>query len=380
MLLYPVYALIFAGAGLTTSEISSLFVIWSVVSFVCEIPSGAFADVWSRKRVYALGEFLTATGYAVWLLRPSYPGFALGFVLWGAGGALSSGTLESLVHDRSGDPESYTRTIGRGGTIAQLSMLAAALLATPALAAGGYRLVGAISIATVTLGGLLALRLPEEPRRGTSHTPDDRSTNRPGVAPGIAAPVVPAPDDRGYRAVLRAGLREATGNGRVLRLLLVAALVPGFGALDEYLPLLAADKGAGAHGVPPLFALTAAAMAGGSALAARLPRTSPRRLAGVLTLAAALLAMGATVPHPAGLLVVAVAFGALQFAVVHTGTRLQEAISGPARTTVLSVSGFGAEVFAVAIYALFAVPLPLSTLFVLAGVPLLAAALVTLRR
>ena len=59
VLLYPVYALLFADTGLTTAQISSLFAIWSVVSFVCEIPAGALADVWFRKRLYALGQALS---------------------------------------------------------------------------------------------------------------------------------------------------------------------------------------------------------------------------------------------------------------------------------------------------------------------------------
>lgn len=43
MPLYPVYALLFADAGLTTGAISSLFAIWSVVAFAGEIPAGALA-------------------------------------------------------------------------------------------------------------------------------------------------------------------------------------------------------------------------------------------------------------------------------------------------------------------------------------------------
>jgi len=35
-----VYSLLFADAGLSTARISTLFVIWSVVSFVFEVPSG----------------------------------------------------------------------------------------------------------------------------------------------------------------------------------------------------------------------------------------------------------------------------------------------------------------------------------------------------
>ncbi|MEV6306431.1 MFS transporter [Actinoplanes sp. NPDC051861] len=358
VLLYPVYALLFADTGLTTAEISSLFAIWSVVSFACEIPAGALADVWSRKRLYALGQLLTAAGFALWLIWPAYPGFALGFALWGLGGAFASGTLEALVYDRLGDGDSYARLIGRSGTTGLLAMLAATLLATPAYLAGGYLLVGAVSIATVTLGGFLALYFPSSGTRES--TPDDD-------------------DELGYVAMLRAGLHEVAHSRRVARAVLVAAAVPGFSALDEYLPLLAREMGAPTSGVPLLFALTALAMAGGSALAGHLPPTSPRPLAGALALAAALLAAGALIPHLAGMIAVSAAFGLLQFAMVHAETRLQETITGPARTTVLSASGFGAEVAAVVLYAMFALPFSLPVLFVIAVIPLLLTALLARR-
>ncbi|WP_229072181.1 MFS transporter [Actinoplanes sp. DH11] len=359
VLLYPVYALLFADTGLTTAEISSLFAIWSVVSFVCEIPAGALADVWSRKRLYALGELLTAAGFASWLIWPSYAGFALGFVLWGLGGAFSSGTLESLVYDELGDSGSYARVIGRADTAGLLAMLAATLLAAPAFATGGYFLVGTASIATVTLGGLLALWLPD-PRS----TGDDSDDSTPG----------------GYLATLRTGVSEVTGNAKTVgRAVLVAAAVPGFSALDEYLPLLSRDKGAADPAVPLLFALTALAMAAGSALAARVSPATPRPLTRSLLLAAACLAAGAAVPHLAGMLAVSAAFGLLQFAMVHAESRLQETITGPARTTVLSAAGLGAEVFAVLLYAGFALPFPLPPLFTLMAVPLALTALLTHR-
>ena len=136
MLLYPVYALLFADRGLSTAEIASLFVIWSVVSFVAEIPSGALADMWSRRKLYALGEWLTAAGYAVWVVWPSYPGFALGFVLWGLGGALGSGALEALVYDELAAERrtaEYARIAGRSGTVGILATLVATLVAAQAV-------------------------------------------------------------------------------------------------------------------------------------------------------------------------------------------------------------------------------------------------------
>jgi MFS family permease len=328
-----------------------LFAIWSVVSFAFEVPSGALADAWSRRGLYAIGELLTAAGFALWLIWPAFPGFALGFVLWGLGGALASGTLEALVYDQVGDD--YAKVMGRAGTVGILATLAATLLATPALALGGYRLVGIASIVVVTLGGLLALRLPD-------------SVRTPGEADS---------DGGGYRRLLRSGLRDAVRDRRTILAVAVAALLPGFTALDEYLPLLARDKGAPTVGVPLLYALVALAMAAGSALAGRDAVSLPL----VVAAAAALLAAGALVPHLIGMVPVAAAFGLLQYAMIRAETSLQESITGPARTTVLSVSGFGAEVFAVVLYAGFGLPAPLPLLFALAAAPLLLTAVLARR-
>ena len=338
--------MLFADAGLSTSQISVLFAIWSVVSFAFEVPSGALADAWSRRGLYAVGELLTAAGYALWLIWPSFPGFALGFVLWGLGGALGSGALEALLYDgldadgRAGD---YARVSGRAGTVSILAMLAATLLATPAYAAGGYRLVGILSIATVTLGGLLALRLPDN--RGTGSEPTDS-----------------------YLTLLRTGLRESISSPGMIRAVSVAALLPGFSALDEYLPLLARDAGAATTAVPLWFALTALAMAIGSAAAGRWSVPLPV----VLPVAAILVAAGALTGR---MVPVSAAFGLLQYAIVRAETRLQDAITGSARSTVLSVSGFAAEVFAVVLYAWFALPVSLPLLFAACALPLLATAL-----
>lgn len=391
MLLYPVYALLFADAGLSTGAISSLFAIWSIVSFLAEVPSGALADRWSQRGLFAVGAALTASGYALWISWPSYPGFALGFVLWGVGGACASGTLEALVYDLVGSPD-YARVMGRAGTSGILAMLAATLLAAPVYAVGGYRLVGLASVAVVALGGLLALRLPAGP---ADALPSPRSTAQPvpsaaSVMPADSPPVVPAAERvseavaessaDSYLGTLREGLRASVRDSRTVWAVVIAALVPGFTALDEYLPLLSRDKGAPTTLVPLLYALTALAMAAGSALAGRFSALPRRRLAALLALASGLLAAGALTRSPAGMVAVSAAFGLLQFAMVLTETRLQEAITGRARTTVLSISGFLSEVFAVALYGLFALDAPLAILFALSALPLAGTALAAARR
>jgi len=354
-----VYALLFADAGLSTARISTLFVIWSVVSFVFEVPSGAWADAWSRRRLYAIGAFLTAAGFASWTLWPTYAGFAVGFVLWGLGGALCSGTLEALLYDEVGDGATYARIAGRGGTVAILSMLAATVLAAPGFAVGGYLLVGAVSVAVRAAGGFLALGFHE------------------------AATDSAAEDEPGYLMTLRTGLGEVLGRRRVCWAMAIAALVPGFTALDEYLPLLSRAAGAPTAVVPLMFALPALAMAVGSTLAGRWATITVSRLAAALATAAVLLAGGALSGRLMGMLPVAVAFGILQFAIIVTETRLQESITGAARATVLSVAGFASEVFAVLLYAVFGLGAAFASvpvLFALCALPLLATAFAVRRQ
>jgi hypothetical protein len=219
--------------------------------------------------------------------------------------------------------------------------------------------VGIASVAVVTLSGLLVLRLPS----ASFCTPE----------------TVTESSDDSYAATLREGLRASVRNRRTVWAVLIAALVPGFTALDEYLPLLSRDKGAPTSVVPLLYALTALAMAAGSGLAGRFPTLARRRLAALLGLAGALITAGALTRSLLGMVAVSAAFGLLQFAMVLTETRLQEAITGRARTTVLSISGFLSEVFAVALYGMFALDAPLPALFALSAVPLVATALATAR-
>ncbi|MGV9980610.1 MFS transporter, partial [Micromonospora wenchangensis] len=154
VLLYPVYVLLFSDAGLTVGQVSALFVIWSVTAIVLEVPSGAWADAVSRRLLLCLAPLLTGACFALWVLAGSWWASALGFVLWGAGGALGSGALEALVYtelDRLGAAGRYARTMGRGRTAGVLGVLASLGLAGPVLAAGGYRAVGAASVLSAVL-------------------------------------------------------------------------------------------------------------------------------------------------------------------------------------------------------------------------------------
>jgi MFS family permease len=329
VLLYPVYALLFSDTGLSVRQISSLFALWSLTGVVLEVPSGAWADATSRRRLLALAPLLTAAGFALWVLVPSYASFAVGFVLWGAGGALGSGTLEALVYDeleRLDAAGRYAGLMGRARACGLVAVMAAMALAGPVFARGGYLAVGTASVLTCLLAAGTATRFPEH------------------RTPAAGA-------DR-WTATLRAGLGEARADRSVRgALLLVPAVTAVFGALDEYTPLLVRATGVAAPTVPWYLLLIWAGATAGGLLAKPGSRLGSRGLAALLAGAACALGVGAASGSRAGLALVALAFGGLQLAVVLADARLQRRIEDTGRATLTSVAGFGSELTTVAVYA-----------------------------
>lgn len=344
--------MLFTETGLSAAQISSLFAIWSVTSFVLEVPSGLWADVFSRRRLLTIAPALTGAGFALWTFAPSYYSFAAGFVLWGAGGALRSGTLQALVYeelDRVGASDAYVRLIGRSQAIGTTAAMIATGLAAPALAAGGFLAVGVASVVVTLLGVPVGWSLPESRGR-------------------------PAERAAGFIAVLRGGVAEVRRTPRVRQVLVLSMVLLGTGALEEYIPLLVLSTGVGNATVPLLELVVMAGMTLGGWSAGR----GTRWAALAPAVAAGCLAAGAASGHPAGIVPVAVAFGIFQWAMADADARLQDRITDQARATVTSLAGFGSEVLSVLIFAAYALGSTVAgpgPLFVAAAIPFLLVSL-----
>ncbi|MCD9877325.1 MFS transporter [Streptomyces guryensis] len=357
VLLYPVYALLFSDTGLSVWQISSLFALWSLTGVLLELPSGAWADAVSRRLLLWLGPLLTAVGFTLWVLTPSYWAFALGFVLWGARGALGSGALEALVYDeleRLGEAERYAGIMGRARAAGHVAIMAAMALAGPVFAWGGYPAVGAASVLACLASAATATRFPE-----------DR--------------VVPETDADGWSTTLREGL-AAVRRDRPLRgaLLLVPAVGAVWEALDEYTPLLVRDTGVAEATVPYLLLLIWAGATAGSLLAGPWERLGTAGLAAVLAASALAMALGAAARTPAALGLLALAFGGFQLATVLADVRLQQRIDDTRRATLTSVAGLGSDlatVVACGVYAAIETRAAHSTAFALFAVPYLVTAM-----
>ncbi len=364
--LYAVYSLLFADHGISASHISLLLILWSATSFVFEVPSGAWADSFDRRRLLVVSAVVYAAGFTTWMTWQTFPGFALGFVLWGLSSSLMSGTFESLVYDelvQRGASDAYPSLIGWAHSTALLANLAATLLAAPLLALGGYALVGWASVAICGAQAVLAATLPvsEQARRPAHDSPlveTERAASR-------------------YVAMLRAGLAESRHHPDVRRILLLAAAMVGLTAYDEYFPLVARAHGVSTADIPLLVAITVAGQAIGTALVGRTARLGARAVGGVLAVGALLVSLGALVTPYVGFVAIGVGYGALNNAMLVGETRLQGAITGPARATVTSVLGFLEEIVALTVYAAFALGshvLGFPALVALLAVPVLVVA------
>ncbi|HLU57667.1 MAG TPA: MFS transporter [Pseudonocardia sp.] len=342
--IYPLYALLFTATGLSVAQVSALFAIWSATALLAEVPSGSLADRFGRRSCLVAAGVLQAAGYATWMLLPGFAGFAIGFVLWGAGGSLVSGAKEALLYDgldAVGAAAHYARAAGRLAAVELVAQLPVALAAGWLLVAGGFALVGWVSVATCLAAAGVAATLPE-PRRA-----------EPAEA-----------DDRTYLATLRAGVADAARLPGVRPVLLAAAALTGFDAAEEYFPLLLADQGVPVALVPIASVPTVLGGMAGAALGGAAARLPGWALAVLLAFAMALLG-GAGFGGPVTALVAVAAFyGGYQAVRVVVDARLQERIPSATRATVTSVAGVGTELATFGVYAAWAA----------GGAPLLAAA------
>jgi MFS family permease len=343
--LYSVYALLFADHGVDSGQISLLFIIWALTSFLCEIPSGAWADTFDRRRLLVLSAAIYAAGFSAWMLWQTFTGFALGFVCWGFSSALMSGTFESMVYDElveRGARGRYAGLIGWAQSTALVANLVASAAAAGLFHYGGYALVGWTSVAIAGVQGVLAATLPVSHR--ARHAPHDE---------GAVAATEHAASR--YVAMLRAGLSESSHHPDVRRVLLLAAAMVAMTTYDEYFPLVARDHDVSTTVVPILIAVTVVGQAIGTALVGRTARWDGRVVGAMLATGSVLIAVGALVTPYAGFVAIAVGYGLCNNAMVVGETRLQDLITGPARATVTSVLGVLEDLSAITLFACFAI-------------------------
>lgn len=111
-----IWVLYLAYHGLSLAQIGLVEGIYHATSIVCEIPSGAVADLLGRKRSMLLSKLCIMVSCLIMLFARSFWSFALSFVIQALGNNFNSGSEEALVYDSMkylGREHEYMRVNGR---------------------------------------------------------------------------------------------------------------------------------------------------------------------------------------------------------------------------------------------------------------------------
>ena len=94
-----IWVLYLGYKGMSLVEIGLLEGIFHVTGFLSEIPTGALADLFGRRRIMIIGRLTSLISAIIMLFSNSFLGFAIGFILSAWGHNLNSGSEEALVYD-----------------------------------------------------------------------------------------------------------------------------------------------------------------------------------------------------------------------------------------------------------------------------------------
>lgn len=145
--------------GMTPFQLVIVGTALEVTIFLCEIPTGIVADLYSRRLSVIIGFFVVGLGY----LLMTYPAFAAifaGHIIWGLGWTFISGAYDAWLVDeigieRAGQAFLRGEQVGRIGTA--IGIGGSALLATVALQLP--MIIGAATIIGIAV--LLLFTMPE---------------------------------------------------------------------------------------------------------------------------------------------------------------------------------------------------------------------------
>jgi MFS transporter, DHA3 family, tetracycline resistance protein len=152
------------AAGLTPLQLTLVGTALEGSIFVLQIPTGALADVFSRRASVVLGVALTGAGFLLEGLFPHFGPILAAQALWGAGYTFISGAEEAWITDEVG-VERANRAFLRASQVGMIAglvgvvgsvALASVRLNLPLEVAGGLGLALAVVVAIV---------MPETPRR-----------------------------------------------------------------------------------------------------------------------------------------------------------------------------------------------------------------------
>jgi MFS transporter, DHA3 family, tetracycline resistance protein len=146
--------------GLNPLELVLVGTLLELTCFICEVPTGIVADVYSRRLSIIVGVLLAGIGFTLEGIVPAFWAVLLSQVIWGLGATFISGASTAWITDEVGEAN-IGPVLLRGSQWAQVGGLAGVAIATAlaVIALNLPLLVG--GLAHIVLAVFLMLVMPE---------------------------------------------------------------------------------------------------------------------------------------------------------------------------------------------------------------------------
>jgi MFS family permease len=331
ILIYAVDKLFLLSRNISIQEIAILVAIWSGLTILLEVPTGALADRWSRKYTLVLSGLFYSLCYVTWIFSYSFWLFALGFLFRTLGGTLESGTLQAYTYDflkRYGKEDDFEKIWGRCVTRRVIGTAIAVALGG-FLSEISYTLVLVFSALSPLVVMSVAFLLPEV-----------KSINRE--------------TGKSYFSYFRGGLKQAFSNKVILKIMLYSGIILAtLGLLEEYDQVLISERLGFSNTFIGIWAAAAVCISSvGSFFAHRLKNLGWRVLWIIGVASGTGLIVIAFVRNPVILGCLLVNCISLLLALVTIEGMIQREIKTQERATITSVNGVVSEVGTV-VFSLF---------------------------
>lgn len=163
----PFLVLVFLGKGLSFFDIGSLIGFRELVVNLVEVPSGAVADLWGRRRSLMLSFSAYIVSFLIFHQARTLAWLFLAMAFFGVGEAFRSGTHKAVIFD-------WLKAQGRGGEKAAVygttrswsqvgSAISVVIAVVIVLVDGGYQRVFLFAVIPYGLGLINFFGYPEDP-------------------------------------------------------------------------------------------------------------------------------------------------------------------------------------------------------------------------
>ena len=122
-----VYVPFLLGSGLNLLEVNLVNLIYFSTLFICEIPTGAFADIFGRKASFVVSCLLTTVGGIMYASSKTFWGFASSEAVLAIGATFASGAFKAWLVDKL-HHHGYTESLHKVFSKAQIFCLIAGII------------------------------------------------------------------------------------------------------------------------------------------------------------------------------------------------------------------------------------------------------------